>query len=174
MNTTCEYVLWVDSDAYICPSFNINLIINNYPDAILLVSSDPDPPIDQNYNILDKINYRSIFCSGIFIVKNNTKGKKIVDFMIEHLTCPKKIDMYLKIDEKKTWAGFTYEQGIMNIAIRKYRKQCCLLDYKYLNNSPNNLNEKSWIIHAMGTSQNKRNATCLKVMNLWDKKFKMN
>jgi hypothetical protein len=87
------------------------------------------------------------------------------------LTNPEKITMYEKIDPKKTWAGFTYEQGIMNIAIRKYRKYCTLLHYKYLNESPNNLNEKSWIIHAMGKNSNERNAVCLKVMKLWDSKM---
>ena len=39
---------------------------------------------------------------------------------------------------------------------------------KYLNDLPNNLNEKSWIIHAHGENSSKRNAVCLKVMKLWD------
>lgn len=94
--------------------------------------------------------------------------------MIDHLTNPKKITMYEKIDPTKTWAGFTgagSDQGIMNVAIRKYRKHCTLIHYKYLNDHPNNLNEKSWIIHSLGKNPNERNAVCLKVMKLWD--FKM-
>ena len=56
--------------------------------------------------------------------------------MVEQLTNPEKIKMYENVDPKKTWAGFLYDQGIMNVAIRKYRKHCTLLHYKYLNDSP--------------------------------------
>ena len=85
--------------------------------------------------------------------------------------------MYEKIDPTKIWGGFTYEQGIMNVAIRKYRKHCALINSKYLNDSPNNMNEKSWIIHAMGerggegASTSERNTISLKVAKLWDYKF---
>ena len=79
--------------------------------------------------------------------------------------------MYEKIDPKKIKSGFFHDQGIMNVAIRKYRKHCTLLHYKYLNDSPNNFNEKSWIIHAMGQNQSERNTVCLKVMKLWDLKM---
>ena len=171
MKKDYEYILWVDSDAYICPSFNINLLINNYPDSIFFASRDP-PVVTPEHSILSK--YYSIFCSGVFIIKNNSKGREFLDFIIDHLTNPEKINMYEKIDPTKTWAGFTgpgCDQGIMNVAIRKYRKQCTLLDYKYLNDSPNNLNEKSWIIHAMAKQPRERNAISLKVMKLWD--FKM-
>ena len=169
IDTDCEYVMWIDSDAYICPSFNINLIINNYPNASFLVSRDPVR--NSKLKILNKINYFPVFCCGIFIVKNNSKGKEIIDFIIDHLTNPKKIKMYEKIDPEKVWAGFYHDQGIMNVAIRKFRKHCTLLHYKYLNDSPNNLNEKSWIIHAMGENSNKRNEISSMVMKIWDKQM---
>ena len=77
--------------------------------------------------------------------------------------------MYEKIDPEKAWAGFTYEQGIMNVTIRKYRKHCALLDNYYLNDRPSNLNKNSWIIHAMGPqlTNEERNETCLKIIKLW-------
>lgn len=171
MKKDYEYILWVDSDAYICPSFNINLLINNYPDSIFFASRDP-PVVTPEHPIFSK--YFTVFCSGVFIIKNNSNGREFLDFMIDHLTNPEKINMYEKIDPTKTWAGFTgdgSDQGIMNVAIREHRKQCTLLDYNYLNDSPNNLNEKSWIIHAMALGPKERNEISLKVMKLWD--FKM-
>lgn len=176
MNKNCEYIMWLDSDAFILPSFNIYCIINNFSDKSLFAASDGDAVLELRggrgeiiYSMLQK--FHPIFCAGIFIIKNNSKGKEIVDFMIEHLTNPEKIRMYEKIDPTRIWAGFTYEQGIMNVAIRKYRKHCALINSKYLNDSPNNMNEKSWIIHAMGESTSERNIISLKVAKLWDYKM---
>jgi len=158
MEKDYEYVMWIDSDAYICPSFNINLLINNYPNSVFFISSD----------IYAKKYYATVFCSGVFIVKNNSKGKELVNFIIDHLTNPAKQSMYIKLDPNKDWAAFTYEQGIMNVAIRKYRKHCTLLDRNYLNENQDNFNKKSWVIHAMGPANaEERNETCLKVIKLW-------
>jgi hypothetical protein len=166
MQTECDYVMWIDSDAYICPSFDANIIINNYPDAALLISRDPEFVYKQN--LIEPKGHYPVFCAGVFIVKNNSIGLEMLEFMIEHLTKPEKIKMYKKLDPEKTWAGFLYEQGIMNVAIRKYRKHCALLHFEYLNNSPHNLNENSWVIHAMGKNCSERSAISLKVMKLWE------
>jgi hypothetical protein len=107
-----DFVMWLDSDTYI-KNMNINLsdILNQYNSDIFIASD--------NNKFSDLVN------AGVFIIKNSKIGKQFIEecissFYPECLNCDNSL--------KGRWAGFCYEQGIMNILIaNKYRKYTTIL-----------------------------------------------
>jgi hypothetical protein len=99
-----DYVVWLDSDTYIKNmNIDINNILNNYTSDIF-VGTD-------NTEKYDLIN------AGVFIIKNTVIGKKYLQDCINYIPsfCYNKNNTL-----KGTWAGFCYEQGVMNLLIYDY------------------------------------------------------
>jgi hypothetical protein len=116
-----DYVLWLDSDTIIKKmDISIDSIVNKYSSDIFV-----------NYD-----NGDSLFCSGVFIIKNSEIGIKYIEDCIKfnQAKCYNK-----KGKLKGLWAGLCYEQGAMNkLIIHKYYKYTtCLSNSLILNKKIN-------------------------------------
>lgn len=109
-----DYVVWLDSDTII-KNFDISFdtILNKYSSDIFLTYDNGD----------------SLFCAGVFIIKNSTIGIEYIENCIKHYI-PQCLNNSGTL--KGLWAGLCYEQGIMNMLILdKY--------YKFTTCLPNNI-----------------------------------
>jgi hypothetical protein len=89
----------------------------------------------------------------------------VIEYNKDNLAQNNRKPVLYKVKQKHI--NYTLKQLIKN-------KEISILNYKYLDDTPNNFNEKSWIIHAMGLmglNPSKRNAVCLKVAKLWNLKI---
>ena len=131
MNTmnNIEYIYWLDSDVVLL-NFNksklINLL-NTYNTFTMLIT--PDQP-----------KWNSVFNAGAFIIKNNDKGKEIVNEWATYYNP----NVWTYNSGNKTWttnsvwAGVDYEKGsfIKNILNNeKYKDHIKTISYKILNNN---------------------------------------
>jgi hypothetical protein len=156
-NNTHDYLMWIDSDAVLLESFNFNKIIGNYPNKNIIISKDPywsKPGLYKKF-------FYPIACSGVFIIKNDKTSLEIFEYMIDNLTNKKRIDYFKKLHPNTvtSWAGYTYDQGQINLILRKYYIHSVLLAQKYLNGSATmdkNIIDENWVMHAMGTKSEKR------------------
>lgn len=87
LSSDCEYVLWLDSNTIIChPEIPLEYLIYKNPYASIFINKD--------------------YCAGVFMIKNDEKGKTFIDECIE---------MYLD--------GTVYDEQIMNKLLNtKYMK----------------------------------------------------
>ena len=112
-----DYVMWMDSDSIIKnPNISIDSIVNKY-------SSDIFVNID---------NGDTVYCAGIFIIKNSPIGIKYIEDCIKQNT-EKCLTTNNKL--KGLWAGLCYEQGVMNQLIfdKYYNNTTCLPQYLVYN-----------------------------------------
>ena len=109
-----DYVVWFDSDTIIKKmDISFDSIVNKYSSDIFV-----------NYD-----NGDSLFCAGVFIIKNSLIGKTFIEKCIKYYRprCNNKLGKL-----KGLWAGLCYEQGIMNkLILEEY--------YKYTTCLPNNI-----------------------------------
>jgi len=134
-----DFVMWLDSDTYI-KNMNINLsdILNQYNSDIFICSDN-----NKNY---DWVN------AGVFIIKNSKIGRQFIEKCIESFY-PECLNNDNSL--KGRWAGFCYEQGIMNILIaNKYRKYTTILtnDIIFCNDK---CVENVFILHLFGSKEKK-------------------
>jgi hypothetical protein len=140
--------MWLDSDTYI-KNMNINLskILNQYSSDIFIGS--------------DNNKYNDLINAGVFIIKNSKIGKNFLEECISSLH-------YSCINSDGTlngrWAGFCYEQGIMNLLIvDKYRKYTTILSNNLIFNN-RECNDAVFIMHLHGqktdSNYNKKITKC--------------
>jgi hypothetical protein len=148
-----DYVMWLDSDTAI-KNHNINLndILNSYDSDIIIGQDTP-------YGIFSGIN------AGVFIIKNSQIG---ISFMKD---CINNFDATacLKKDNnlKGVWAGWCYEQGIMNKMIsEKYANNTTLLN-RYLIHNSETCNDNTFIMHNH-TQPNEKRLACLANKKIFD------
>lgn len=126
---TIDYIMWLDSDAFLFEftKEKLNDLLEKNKNYSMLIT--PDMP-----------EYHSKFCAGVFMVKNNKEGKKIIN---------KWISLYnpndWKYDTKKKkwstdkeWAGVAYEQGSFTEYIlndENFKKDISILPYYVFNNN---------------------------------------
>lgn len=124
-----DYIMWLDSDAFLFEftKEKLNNLLKKNKDYSMLIT--PDMP-----------EYYSKFCAGVFMIKNNKEGKKIID---------KWISLYNPNDWKydsekkkwstdKEWAGVAYEQGSFTEYIltdENFKKDISILPYYVFNNN---------------------------------------
>ncbi len=91
-----DYVMWMDSDSIIKNNtISLDSIVNKYSSDIFVNFDGGD----------------SVYCAGIFIIKNSPIGISFLEDCIKHNT---KKCMTSDNKLKGLWAGLCYEQGIMN------------------------------------------------------------
>ena len=124
-----DYIMWLDSDAFLFEftKEKLNNLLEKNKDYSMLIT--PDMP-----------EYYSKFCAGVFMIKNNKEGKKIIDKWIS-LYNPN--DWKYDTEKKKwitdkEWAGVAYEQGSFTEYIltdEKFKKDILILPYYVFNNN---------------------------------------
>jgi hypothetical protein len=142
-----DYVMWMDSDSVI-KNNNISLdsIVNKYSSDIFVNLDGGD----------------SVYCAGIFIIKNSPIGIAYIEDCIRHNTKECLTD---NNNLKGIWAGLCYEQGIMNQLIfdKYYNNTTCLPQYLVYNvaidETLKSCNLDTFILHLYG-SQNKFRTKC--------------
>jgi hypothetical protein len=140
MSNTFDYVVWLDSDTYIRNfDININTILNYYSSDIFGGSDN-----NKDYDIIN---------AGVFIVKNSQIG---IEFINKCITYVPKICFTNDNKLLGKWAGFCYEQGIINILIHEYYyKYMTLLPRTIIMNS-NKCDRNTFIMHLYFSSNNDR------------------
>jgi hypothetical protein len=137
-----EYVMWMDSDTMICHNeISLNVLIEDNEKSIFIGNDFPNI-ITNTYN------------AGVFIIKNNERGKRFIDDCIK---------MYLSNKEcryengefslGKKWAGSCYEQGIMNKLLKsEYNNDVQLIANHFLLNT-NMPITSTFILHLFDGNQ---------------------
>ena len=148
-----DYVMWIDSDACV-HDHEVRMERVCPENMIFVMSSDIDI-----YKLPEKINFTGEFNAGVWIVRNNNKGKR---FMKDWLNMYQSDRWYRKGDEWTCkyhvlpcmWAGTYYEQGscydLMHSS--KYSPYILQLHYNILQGY-RNPNEYSYTIHFCGDSK---------------------
>ena len=95
-----DIVVWMDSDAFV---YNDRVDVRGFftqtEDTTMLIC--PDPP-----------NWKSEFMAAVFAIKNNAKGREIVEKWLSYYNPSKWIKNNSgKWQCKGSWAGVDYEQG---------------------------------------------------------------
>jgi len=135
-----DYVIWLDSDTII-KNFNIDIgnILNRFSSDILIGSD--------NNNSFDITN------AGVFIVKNSDIGINFLNDCIGYVN-----EKCINRDGtlKGIWAGYCYEQGVMNILIAdKYSNYTTILTNDIIFNY-NVCSDDVFIMHLYASSSNYR------------------
>jgi hypothetical protein len=143
-----DYVMFFDSDSIIMnDNIQINDIVNSY-NSDIFISDD---------------NFTRYSNAGLFIIKNSDIGKQ---FLID---CIDSLDIRCINNPKKLngmWSSSCFEQGQMNIQIKKkYHKYTTLLDKKILFNTYF-CNPSNFAVHLYQASTDKRNNCFKKLLNL--------
>ena len=142
-----DYVIWLDSDTIIKKmDVSIDSIVNKYSSDIFV-----------NYD-----NGDSLFCAGVFFIKNSEIGKLFMEECIKYYQphCVNNTG-----DLNGMWAGLCYEQGIMNklIVDSFYKYTTCLPNNivlnKKINSSMSICNYDTFILHLYN-SPNSLRAKC--------------
>jgi len=145
-----KYVMWLDTDATI-----INLkeellyfIKNLIKNKDMLISNDMPPWTNDNFN------------AGVWVVKNTTKGKNIIDEWFKYY----RKDLWNITNGKWScknceWAKYPgYEQGVFQEKIlNKYKNSIEQVSWKYLNNPYYKKNDKGMINHFANHYKNEIN-----------------
>jgi hypothetical protein len=96
-------VLWLDSDTFIChPEIPLEYILEKSGSASILIGKDHPWTSETAY------------CAGVFLIKNDKIGKKFIEDCINYYIASP-CDGQLKGE----YAGECYEQGVMNIFLKK-------------------------------------------------------
>lgn len=139
-----DYVLWMDSDSIIKnPTISLDAIVNRY-------SSDIFVNLD---------NGNSVYCSGVFIIKNSPIG---ISYLEDCIKLNNKNCLTNNNKLKGRWAGLCYEQGVMNKLIfeKYYKNTTCLPKYIVFNegidDSMKTCNKDTFILHLFGSPNNLR------------------
>jgi hypothetical protein len=134
-----KYIMWIDSDACF---HNHNIKIENLFDDQVIFIMAPDC-----YNVPSPFN------AGIWIVKNNKKGKKLIS---DWLNMYDKTKWYIK-DNKwicmdSTWAGYYYEQGAFCKLMKNnsYKKNILKLPWEALQQHNVKPDNYAWTLHFAG------------------------
>lgn len=144
-----DYVLWMDSDTIIKnPLVSLDSIVNKYSSDIYVT---PD-------------NGSSVFCAGVFIIKNSSIGISYIEECIKQNN-----EICVTTDNKLRgfWAGLCYEQGIMNKIIfdKYYKYTTCLPPYFVYNEGIGEdmltCDTDAFILHLYGSS-NELRSKCFK------------
>jgi hypothetical protein len=136
-----DYVIWMDSDT----------IFNNFE-------------ISLNKLILDSVNFDALFCSdvcysegvthlmvntGVMIFKNTAWSSNLLNKVWNSIP-----EYNLEVLKKHSYDGFPHEQGKMcEILIKENYKKFKIFPSSQFNSHPNSSNEKTFIIHYMGSRQ---------------------
>jgi hypothetical protein len=161
--------IWVDSDA-VFTNKNILSLVDNYHTFYI----SPDP-YSYNYNTISDIydsnslwyhkiifyilnNINNIYsivelplCVGVFLVKNNDIGKKIINNWWEKYNHNKWTKKNNKWETDGVWAGVDYEQGSFNEYIYpKFKKHIKILHSSVLSDIDSS-NSNSFVSHYMGS-----------------------
>jgi hypothetical protein len=117
-----EYVMWMDSDTMVCHDIPLDALFEEGNSKSIFIGKDfPYGP----YN------------AGVFIVKNNERGRGFIDDCINEYLSRKecrneKGDLILG----KEWSGSCYEQGIMNtLLMTDYKNDVHTIDHTFLINT---------------------------------------
>lgn len=146
-NPQTPFFMWMDSDAFFINFTNEKFtnFIQTHLDKSMIISKDMPPWSKGEFN------------AGVFIVKNDSIGKNI----LEHW-----ISLYKKEDwtfngswsTHGEWAGEVYEQGsFKKHVLPKYRQHIKHLDYYYLNNNNPRKNNEAIAVHLAGSFKNDKN-----------------
>ena len=136
-----DYVIWMDSDT----------VFNNFE-------------ISLNKLILDNVDFDALFCSdvcyaegvthlmvntGVMIFKNTEWSSNLLNKVWNSIP-----DYNLDVLKKHSYDGFPHEQGKMcEILLRENDKKFKIFPSSQFNTHPNSSNEKTFIIHYMGSRQ---------------------
>jgi hypothetical protein len=152
-----DYFIWVDSDAFFI-NFTKERLLNFLEkyNKYTFIGTPDIPPWTEKFN------------AGVFIIKNNTIGKEIVQKWVTyyHKDVWKYDTQTQKWSTKATWAGEEYEQGSFSKYIMedpKFSKEIILIPYYYLNNhNCGDHQDETLLVHLAGEyKKNKTNIeTC--------------
>ena len=110
-NTDSTYVMWIDADAFFCNhGISIQQWIDKYPDKEFIIGRDAGYTLDEfKKNKEPKVN------SGVIILKNTLKNKKILNHLINDKIY---IDNYNRKRSKNKKTGITgWEQAAIRHVI---------------------------------------------------------
>ena len=151
-----SYIMWLDSDAFIVNSKNLDKLVKGNPQFSMFITGDMPP-------------YFSSFNAGSFIIKNNVVGKEIVQKWTE---CYNSNDWTFnngKWTTNKSWAGEAYEQGSFIkflLPIYKSQNTIKIMNYYTLNNNDcKHLHKDTISIHLAGIFKNMKKAQCTQLIN---------
>lgn len=158
-----EYIYWLDSDAFLI-NFDINKInsfLHTNDKYSILIAEDMPP-------------WTSKFNAGAFIIKNNVKGKEIINEWLSYYNS-KNWNYDAENNKWKTdseWAGKDYEQGSFVINIlnnAKYVNDIKKYSYEILNNNSCTDNIENTIsVHLADYKKNKEiKQQCLKKIKIF-------
>jgi hypothetical protein len=149
-----EYVMWLDSDAHLNPTNDpIDLVTkDDHANFSMFITPDP-PPWDGPFN------------AGVFIVKNNEDGRKIVSDWKEMYDGERwHVDEDGLWRSNGEWAGDTYEQGSFskNILPNPDFSSCIKsLSYHILNEVDcDHPDEQTVAFHMAGHHQHDKTDVC--------------
>jgi hypothetical protein len=157
MKSDYEYIIWMDADAiFLTDKIDFNTIVNIYPDKNFIVCNDPYCPkssldISYDYNILENLR---IINTGVFIIKNNTEMKELIEKVWNTQTNTNagqyNLNKEVKLDTcTHNWDDWPYEQGALHVTFAG-RNDIVILPEKSFNTLPNHIHNNSFILHNMG------------------------
>jgi hypothetical protein len=153
-NNNCDYVLWLDSDAFFVDN-DVSL------ESLIELSADSSIFIGIDWSILN-ILYKT-YCAGVFLIKNDKVGKSFLEDCINVYINNHNCKVNNKYTLNSIWAGECYEQGVMNELLKtKYKNNIFIIPYSFvLNNSK--LSKNTVISHIYGDKENTYN----EIMNFY-------
>lgn len=137
-----DYILWLDSDTIIANYRRLEDIVGLAPSASIFIGKDffPDPQ-------------SQVYCSGVFMLKNNNVGKQFVDDCLNTYINNPKCKVSGKYTLEGDWAGECFEQGVMNNLLKnKYSFDVFELSPEYVLNGTANFS--GFIVHIFDNKQN--------------------
>ena len=135
-NTTAEYIVWMDSDTIVShPTIALEELLILSPNSSIFIGRDYP---NRSW---------SVYCAGIFIIRNCDIGKKFIN---ECLSTYMKNPRCGKHELCGSWAGECYEQGVMNELLQStYKKDMYEIPLSFLVNSYC-LFQGSVLVHVYG------------------------
>ena len=137
-NEDCDYVLWLDSDAFITDdTIPLESLIELSPNSSIFIGKD------LTFNIFPP------YCAGVFMIKNDEFGKNFLSDCINTYINSDCKDGN-KYSLKGAWAGDCYEQGVMNKLINtKYKKYVFEIPQSFVLNT-GTISNNTVISHIFG------------------------